>query len=67
MGFRDDEVELLYKVLSVYKYKQRLLRFSKGLVLPNSKVVKVNDPTWVGNAINLINELSYLTEYDKLL
>ena len=29
---------------------------TRGLVLPNGKVVKVNDPTWVGDTIKLVNK-----------
>ena len=53
--FRDDEDELLYKILSVYKYKG-YLAVTRGLVLPNGKVVKVNDPIWIGDAIKLVND-----------
>ena len=53
--FRDDEDELIYKVLSIYKYKG-YLAVTRGLVLSNGNVIKVNDPIWVGDAIKLVEE-----------
>ena len=53
--FRDDEDELIYKVLSIYKYKG-YLAVTRGLVLSNGNVVKVNDPIWVGDAIKLVDD-----------
>jgi len=52
--FRDDEDTLIYKVLSVYKYRGHDA-VTRGLVLQNGNVQKVNDPIWLGDAKQLID------------
>jgi len=62
--FRDDEDMLIYKVLTVYKYKG-LYAITRGLVLPNNNIQYVNDPIWLGDAFELVE--SYKKEVSKKL
>jgi len=57
--FRDDEDSLIYKVLTVYKYKG-LYAITRGLVLSNNQIQLVDDPIWLGDAFELIE--SYQNE-----
>jgi len=52
---RDDEDNLIYRVLSVYKYKG-YLAVTRGLVLSNGNVQPIDDPIWVNDAIILIEK-----------
>ena len=63
--FRDDEDLLIYKVLTVYKYKG-LYAVTRGLVLPNSHIQSVDDPIWLGDALKLI-DLYKKEQLDKVL
>ena len=53
--FRDDEDELVYRILSVYKYKGHWA-VNRGIVLEKGNVQKVDDPIWVADAISLVNK-----------
>ena len=52
---RDDEDKLIYRVLSIYRYKG-YLAVDRGLVLSMGNIQPVDDPIWLGDAIKLINE-----------